>query len=262
MFLKGKRILITRPKAQAQEFGRLIEAAGGEPILFPTVEIAPPESWVECDGAIRRAQTYDIFLFTSANAVEKFLDRVLTIDGRNLSTIRQKSVYAVGEKTRQALEAHGCSVTNIPETYTAEDLGAMLQKIELRQKKILFPHGNLGNHVLPKLLRRSGAAVDEVIVYRTEKPEIEVIKELQERLGRREIDVATFFSPSSVKNLLEMIPASLLNGVVIAVVGTVTEEAVNQLGLRVEIVPPTATAEAMVDAIEEYFQTKPTHVSS
>ncbi len=257
MTLKNRTILITRPKAQAEEFARAIELAGGNVVWFPTIEISSPASWMDCDNAIRHIHRYSVIVFTSTNAVENFFERTLTVDGRNLSAIRQKSVYAVGEKTRGALEAHGCVVNDIPEKHTAEELGHLLQRMDLRNKRILFPHGNLSRQILPWLLRQSGATVDEVVVYETRKPESANADAIRRLLMQKEIDVVTFFSPSSVSNFIEMIPVGLLDRLTVAAIGEVTVETAGRLGVRVDVIPPLARAESMVKSLEEFFASLP-----
>jgi uroporphyrinogen-III synthase len=251
-----KIILVTRPKNQAEEFIRLLEEAGARALSAPMIEIVPPESWAECDRTIRQVGTYDYILFTSANAVEKFFERALLVDGWSLSAIRQKTIYAVGKMTKRALEVRGCRVSDIPEKSTAEDLGRLLLKIEVRGKKILCPRGNLGSSVLPALLRRAGAVVDNPIVYQTKKSTFEDLIGVAEKLRRKEVDVVTFFSPSSVKSLIELVSAEKLDGVVIAAIGERTAQAVRDAGLRVDIIPPSSTSESMVEALVEFFRPK------
>ncbi len=140
---------------------------------------------MKCDIAIRHLHTYDLIAFTSVNAVENFFARALAVDGWSLSTIRQKRVFAVGEKTRSALESQGCKAEDLPEKATAQELGHFLQQIELKGKSVLLPRGNLGTQVLPKLLQQSGAIVNEVIVYQTRKPEIKSVESIQQMLANR-----------------------------------------------------------------------------
>lgn len=251
--LDGRTILVTRAKSQAKEFGETLELAGATIVYFPTIEITPPDSWVECDTAFRHLHTYDLIAFTSANAVESFFARALTADGWSLSTIRQKRVFAVGEKTRRALESHGCKTEGLPEKATAEMLGHLLRQFELQGKRVLLPRGNLGTQVLPKLLRQSGATVDEVIVYATRKPEIKNVESIHEMLANRAIDAVSFFSPSSVGNFIDLLPTANLDGVAIAAIGDVTAAAAQQAGLRVDVIPPNPTSESMVSSLTDFF---------
>jgi uroporphyrinogen III methyltransferase/synthase len=74
--LYGKRILITRPRAQASEWCQRLAAFGAQPIVFPMIEIAPPESYAALDQAITSLVDYDWLIFTSVNGVAAFWSRV------------------------------------------------------------------------------------------------------------------------------------------------------------------------------------------
>src|ERR1700734_2525441 len=70
--LRSRRILITRTRHQASELATQLEALGATPILIPTIEIVPPDSFTALDAALICLRTYDWLLFTRANAVEAF----------------------------------------------------------------------------------------------------------------------------------------------------------------------------------------------
>jgi uroporphyrinogen-III synthase len=251
--LRGKRVLITRAKEQAEDFAHALEQAGATVAYFPTINIVPPDSWIECDKAIRSLHDYHFLVFTSVNAVENFFSRAPTADGWSLSTIRRNKIYAVGEKTKRALESHGCKVEDLPWKATAEELGHLLGRMEMRGKRVLLPRGNLGTQLLPKLLRQYGAIVDEVVVYQTRRPESQDIVPIQKMLDNNGIDAVTFFSPSSVRNFVDLISSDKLNGVVVAVIGEVTANAVERAGLKVDVVAAKASSESMVSSLADFF---------
>jgi uroporphyrinogen-III synthase len=251
--LKGRRVLITRAKEQSEEFAHALEQAGATVAYFPTIEIVPPDSWIECDRAIRSLHDYHLLVFTSVNAVENFFSRAPTVDGWSLSAIRRNTIYAVGEKTKGALESHGCKVEDLPWKATAEELGRLLGRMEMRGKRVLLPRGNLGTQLLPKLLRQYEAIVDEVVVYQTRKPKSPDVESVQRMLDNKEIDAVTFFSPSSVRNFTDLISKDKLNGVVVAVIGEVTANEARRSGLRADVVAANATSESMVNSLVDFF---------
>jgi uroporphyrinogen III methyltransferase/synthase len=57
--LFGRRIVVTRPRAQAADFIDRLSAAGADVIAFPTIEIEAPESWQPLDDAIERVADFD-----------------------------------------------------------------------------------------------------------------------------------------------------------------------------------------------------------
>ena len=73
--LAGRRILITRATHQASELADGLRALGAVPMLIPTIEIAPPSSYVALDAAIGELGSFDLLIFTSANAVDAFGQR-------------------------------------------------------------------------------------------------------------------------------------------------------------------------------------------
>ena len=64
------KVLITRPRAQADDFAERLREAGFEPIYFPVIEIRPIENNIELEKAIKNIEKYDWVVFTSANAVD------------------------------------------------------------------------------------------------------------------------------------------------------------------------------------------------
>ena len=76
MELTGKTVLITRAASQSADLRSRLEDLGARVIECPTIQIVPPKTWKPVDDAIRRLNTYQWLLFTSANAVEQFMDRM------------------------------------------------------------------------------------------------------------------------------------------------------------------------------------------
>src|SRR5215467_1698029 len=76
MALTGKTIVITRAASQSADLRNRLEDLGARVIECPTIQIVPPKSWKPVDEAIRRLNTYQWLLFTSANAIQQFMDRM------------------------------------------------------------------------------------------------------------------------------------------------------------------------------------------
>ncbi|HEU0296339.1 MAG TPA: uroporphyrinogen-III synthase, partial [Anaerolineales bacterium] len=70
------KILITRPRAQADDFAEKSRSAGFEPIFFPVVEIQPIENNIALDRALEKLNCYEWVVFTSVNAVEVVFDHL------------------------------------------------------------------------------------------------------------------------------------------------------------------------------------------
>ena len=252
MILSGKTILVTRSKNASSEFQSMLESHGASVVSLSTIEIVDPDSWEECDSAIWKLAEYDSACFTSKNSAEKLIQRIRLIRPQALNTLATRNLYAVGEKTKSILEASGFSVQPIPRKHTAENLAHSFYGQNISGKRFLFPKSNIASDVLPKELRFLGAIVDEIVTYKTVIPEPENLEYVRTLLTEGTIDGITFFSPSSVRNFLEMICLETLQHVFIAVIGPTTAEAAEDAGLEVNIVAKQQTAENLVQGIVEY----------
>ncbi len=198
--LENKRILITRPRAQAVDLCDKLAALGATPIVFPTIEIAPLEDTSLLDEALRTLDQYQWLIFTSVNGVKAFWDRLNLTGLQDLSGF-SGNIAAIGPATAQALEAHGVAVTLIPDEYVAESIVANIG--DVRGRRILLPRADIAREALALELRRRGAVVDEIAAYRTlpAKPDPIGLAELQ-----RGVDVITFTSSSTVRNFVASNP--------------------------------------------------------
>jgi len=96
--LVGKRILITRARDQAAAFTESLKNLGAEIIEFPTIEIVPPLRWDQLDRAIDQLGSYDWLIFTSANGVNFFWER-LNEKGKDRRLLLPIKVCAIGPAT-------------------------------------------------------------------------------------------------------------------------------------------------------------------
>lgn len=254
--LEGKTILVTRPTSADDEFTALLREAGAHVVHVPMVEIVEPESWEACDRALSHLEEYDGILFTSKNAVLKFLARVKTVvpDGERI--LNARAIFAVGEKTEEALEEAGIRVTAAPEIFSAQDLAETLSREQIAGRRFLFPKSDIARDVLPNALRTLGASVDEVVVYRTVAPHQADLDTVRNALAEGTVDAVTFFSPSSVRNFVQLLGHRCLQHVPVAVLGPTTEAAARNLGVTVSLRAFAATGAALVERLVEFFSTR------
>ena len=238
MVLSGKTVVITRAASQSAELRSSLEDLGARVIECPTIHIVPPTTWKPVDDAIRRLNTYNWLLFTSANAVEQFMDRM----GSRRPAI---PIAVVGSATGRKLGEWGLKPSLVPEDFRAEGLLAAFPA-NLVGARVLFPRAEVARELLPEELRRRGATVDVVTVYRTVKALVGSIGEI---LETERVDCIVFTSPSTIPEDLHMLPT----GTALAVIGPVTREAALLMGLKPDIVPKESTVPALVKAIKEYF---------
>jgi len=273
----GHRVLVTREHAEGFE---PLEDMGAEMIEFPTIEIAPPENYDELDSAINKIEAYNWIIFTSGNGVKYFLKRLMEKD-KDIRDLKGIKICAIGTKTAAEIKKYGIKVGLIPEEFNAEGLIEAFRKdarcrmqdasknselqtpnSELKGLKILLPRAEKAREIFPEKVRELGGEIDVPVTYRAVKPEMHG-KRLKRFLKEGRISIATFTSASTFDNFMEIIGEDadeLLRDVAIAVIGPVTAGAVEKAGLKVEIMPETATIEAMVAEIIKWAAKRQTAV--
>ena len=115
------KVLITRPRSQADDFAERLREAGFEPIYFPVIEIRPIENNTELEKAIKNLEKYDWVVFTSVNAVPPTVSpHFLQKWGECPEGTRGVKVAAIGPKTADALRKHNIEPDFIPDEYVGE----------------------------------------------------------------------------------------------------------------------------------------------
>lgn len=256
--LSGRRIVVTRSREQAGELVEMLEARGAEAIGAPSIRIVPPEDPAPLDAACARASGFDWIVFTSVNAVEPFMARLLVRgDVRDLHGVR---LCAVGPSTAAHLQRYGIRVDLMPPEFRADAvLEAMRGAGSLAGQTVLLPRGDLARDRLSQELRDAGAEVEAVAAYATlpdpggRPGDPDVYRML---LDRR-IDAVTFASASAVRNFVDGLgrdqAADLLRTVAVASIGPVTAEAARQLGIATTVMPERYTIPDLVDALVGHF---------
>jgi uroporphyrinogen III methyltransferase/synthase len=253
--LAGKKILTTRTREQSSDFAIRLRDLGAEVIEFPTIEIVPPLRWGEVDRAIDRLKSYDWIIFTSANGVNFFWQRV-TERGKNLRLPSSLKVCAIGPATANQLKKKRVPVHYVPKEFIAESILEGFGKMVLKGKRILLARAKKARDILPIGLRKMGAEVEVVAVYRTIRPRGGE-KRLKKLLAEGKIDVITFTSSSTVNHFAELLRKEdlkkLLKSIAIACIGPVTARTAKEWGLKAQIQPKQYTIPGLTRAIAEYF---------
>ncbi|MCB8983743.1 MAG: hydroxymethylbilane synthase [Ardenticatenaceae bacterium] len=257
--LTGKRILVTRSPEQAQAFADKLAALGAEPVVFPVIQFEP------LPADLPDPADYDWLIFTSANAVDFFFERLETRDWRlSLVSSLQSPVSslpktaAVGSATAFKLATFGVAVDFMPDEFTGEQLAQGLG--DLTGQRVLLPRAKIGRPEIVALLRERGAVVDDVALYDTVTavPTPAALAELD-----KGVDAITFTSPSSVRNFLQIVesrPQGFLKPLgskaVVACIGPVTAAQARELGLTVHVTPEDYTIDALIEALMRYWENR------
>jgi uroporphyrinogen-III synthase len=242
-----RTVLITRPKAQAQELIQLLEQYGFHCELCPTIEICALTDWL---SSIPPLYTYHGIFFTSANGVEHFLAPLRQHAPDLLLHLNRLTIYAVGPKTADALSKFGLKPSVVPDAHHAEALGAILTQQNLAGQKFLFVRGKLAQRTLPEAVRAAGATCDECEVYDTRLPSHTDLSHIEKLLVTQGIHVIAFMSPSAVKNFHQLFErTSIPSSIQLAAIGHTTAQAIEQLYGRVDILAPAPSSQSLAEAI-------------
>lgn len=250
--LAGVRVLVTRPAHQAESLARLIEAAGGEAIRFPTLEIAAPRDTAALERRLAALDDFDLAIFISPNAVTHALPLLRARGGWPARV----AVAAIGRGTAQALTQAG--IQNVIAPADGADTEALLAVPPLRRvagKRIVIFRGEGGRALLGDTLAARGARVEFAECYRRVRPTADAAP-LGARLRAGGIDIVTATSVESLHNLHDMLDAAArerLRHTPIVVVGHRQAEAARALGvLSAPQMAHTASDAAILDAIKAW----------
>jgi uroporphyrinogen III methyltransferase/synthase len=245
--LFGQRVVVTRAQGQAAQLASSLRELGAEAIELPTIAIHPPCDYGPLDRAIAELASYDWLIFTSANGVRSFLERLDSSD-RDLRALRAR-ICAIGPATRRALEQLHLKIDLMPEEYVAESLVEAFAQQDLAGKRILLPRAAVARDLVPRGLSALGAHIDVVEAYRTVTPDDARARAAAIFSEVPKPDWVTFTSSSTVRNLVEVAGRHALEGIQIATIGPVTSATVRDLGLEVTVEAKPYTTEALVAVI-------------
>jgi len=250
--LFGRRVVVTRARAQAGELSTELERLGAEVHEFPTIEISPPEDFGPLDAAIHDLDSFGLVVFTSVNGVEAFLKR-LRHYGLDLRALPQDAkVAAIGPATAERIREAGLRVDVVPEEYRAEALIEALGTRSLAGERVLLPRAKVAREILPEKLREAGAEVVVPPAYES-VPSADGKEALSLRLQSGEMDCVTFTASSTVENFIGAFgaeeAAQLLAETRVACIGPITADAARKRGLRVDAEAKEYTIPGLVEAV-------------
>ena len=248
--LFGKRVLITRPQTQSQEFEAALCERGAQPLVAPTIEIVPVPGELRdrAHAALVELVAYDWIVFTSQNAVEAFF-AMLHEHRRDARALGGCKVAAIGPKTAGALQQYGITADCIPVRYIAEAVAqAVLEQTNDGERILLFCAQD-ARDVLPERLRAAGRSVDVVAAYRSE-----LRTDPQIAAQTAVADIITFTSASTVDGFMKNLGESALDATrdkMVACIGPITAAAARAHGLHVDVVAQDFTVDGLVSALED-----------
>lgn len=253
--LKNKTIVLTRTVEQSRESAAIFSELGAEVIVFPTLEIVPPNSWDLFDSVILSSQKIDFIIFTSAHAVTMFIKRCNELNKQ--FDFKNTKVVAVGNKTKSVCEENEIKVDILPKKFSGEGVVDELSKYDLQNKLVFIPRSAIGREELPTGLENLGATIITAPVYNVSLPSTETIKANIEKLNSIKPDVFIFTSPSTFENFLLIMninnPASFFKNFNVAAIGPTTKAAIENRKVTVSLMPDEYTIKGLANKMIEFY---------
>jgi hydroxymethylbilane synthase len=244
--LAGHRVVVTRAAEQSAGLADHLRRMGAEVIDLPTIAFVPPENWNALDAALAAVEVYDWLVFTSANGVKFFFQRI-DETGVTLGRLHAK-VCAVGPATADTARQHGLTVDLMPPDFSGDALARALSKQDLAGKRVLLAQAAAARDTVRETLRQAGASVDAIPVYRTVVPD-GLGHQARALFAENPPDWVTFTSGSTVRNLLAAIGSDAFAGLRCASIGPLTTAVAREHGLRIDAEAEPSTAEGLAEAI-------------
>ncbi len=252
--LEHKRILLTRAEECLPALDASVQARGAQPFHLPCLGVeAIYETLLE---AMSSLHAYSDVVFTSTNGVN-VLKEAMDSQGFCIKNMLEgKRIAAVGQATADALRRHGVNVDIIPYISSQDGLLAAYGVHGL-PRSLLFFRAEEGRDTLSSVLESKGVQVTMVFTYRTICPQTEAAEVIQ-CVQKNEIDAVLLGSPKTARYYIRRVGSLVLaDQPVVAVISESMAVAVRSLGLSVQVVAKRASFEAMLDALDEYFESHP-----
>jgi uroporphyrinogen III methyltransferase / synthase len=242
--LHGRRVVVTRARAQASGLARTLRTLGAEVVELPAIRIEPRLDSDEVRRSVEDVYSYALVCLTSPNGV-RLLFEAMAAAGRDARALANATVAAIGPGTAAALREHGVIADVVPAESVAEALVDALSEVDVDGRPVLVARAADARDVLPDALRKRGAEVDVVALYETvtEPPDDAAIE------AARDADYVTFTSSSTVRNLVRAVGDRLPAEARVVSIGPVTSAAAREAGLEVDVEAERHDIGGLVEAL-------------
>lgn len=241
----GQTVMVTRPVRQAASLQTKLTALGATTLVQPAIEIEAVDDYSAVDAAIENLDSYDWLVFSSANGVQYFLDRIMAT-GRDLRQLASCRLATIGPATAAALAEYHLQADLQPAEYRAEALAEQLSP-QAAGKRMLLIRASRGREVLAETLSAAGAEIDQVVVYEsrdTEKPQADVA----EALAAGQIDWVTVTSSAIARSLVNLF-GDALQQTKLAAISPLTAGVLEEAGYPATVVAKEYTTEGLLQSI-------------
>ncbi len=233
--LGGRRVVVTRARAQASELSERLRALGAAVTELPAIRIERLPDGPALESAVAVMADYGLVVLTSVNGVDALFD-ALAARGRDARALSAAAtVVAIGPATAERLAGRGVRADVVPERFVAEGVLEALADVPLAGARALVARAAGSRPELVDGLERMGARVDEVLLYEAvPEPADPVV--VAEALGA---DYITFTASSTVRAFAGLLGEGererlAAGGPRVVSIGPVTSATAREQGLRVD----------------------------
>jgi uroporphyrinogen III methyltransferase/synthase len=249
--LFGRRILVTRPLEQSLKIGAMLEELGADILVQPVIEIAPPADLSAVDNALANLSTYDWIVFSSANGVIHFLNRLME-QGQDARALKNAKLAVIGPGTSEQLATYYLQTDLIPPDFQAESLADALAT-EARGKSFLLVRASRGREVLAQRLRAAAGHVEQIVVYDS-KDVLVPHEQFVNQMHAGTIDWVTITSSAIAQSTVRLFGDRLRNTKLVSI-SPITTATLCELGFSPAAEAEQYTMEGVVQAILRYEET-------
>lgn len=165
------RVIVTRPRAQAEPLVAQLQRLGIDAVALPLIDIAPATDPAPVQAAWRELDGLALLMFVSANAVQHFMRQ--RPPGRHWPD--QVLAGSTGPGTSAALREAGVPRAALVEpqgvVFDSEALWQQLRGRDWQGRRVRVVRGEDGRDWLAEQLRAAGAEIDFVAAYRRLPPQ-------------------------------------------------------------------------------------------
>ena len=242
--LHGRRVIVTRARAQASGLAARLRGLGADVVELPAIRIEPRIDTPEVAAMLDSLHSYALVCLTSPNGADLLLD-AMAERGLDARALHNATVAAIGPGTARQLRARGVIADIVPPRSIAESLVESLREVEVSERPVLVARAAEARDVLPEALAERGAQVDVVPLYETvtEGADPEAIERA------RSADYVTFTSSSTVRYFAEAVGDDFPSRARIASIGPVTSATVRELGREVDVEAKRHDPDGLIEAV-------------
>ena len=244
--LKGKTVVVTRPKERAGTLSERLRALGANVGEFPCIETHPFFPCPEMEEAVDNIGRYEWLTFTSPAGVSALM-ALLERTNRDVRALGGIKLAAIGPGTDRELRKHGLRADLIPEVYDGAHLGQALCEAK-PAGKVLILRAQWGTKALTDALDEGTISYDDIRCYETRymAPNTEEVRELLVP-GT----IVTFTSASTVTGFVSALGENTdFSAITAACIGKQTESEAHKYNLHT-ITAEKATMDALIQRIVE-----------